>query len=126
MVSNVYSLPQIDFVGGSTEELVFHVFGRKENPQPFGLAGCVANFSVIDYVNKTGAPVISKGMGTRINDDGTHYNVLFVELKSADTLDLFGKYIYQITLRDIDNNADIPLQGIMYIHNNINKAFLRT
>lgn len=124
MVSNIYSLPQIDFVGGSTQEFVFNVYGREENPQPFTLSGCEANFSIIDYVNKTGEPIVSEKMEIRRGDDGTN-NVLFLELKPAKTLDLFGKYIYQITLRDVDNNADIPKQGILYIHNNINKAFLR-
>ena len=60
-----------------------------------------------------------------MNGDNTAYNVLYVELKPSDTLDLFGKYIYQITIKDADNNADIPQQGIIYIHNNINKSFLR-
>lgn len=125
MISNVYSLPEIDFVGGSTADLVFNVYGKREDPQPFDLTGCVANFSVIDYVNKTGTPVISKQMSARMNEYNTAYNVLFVELKPSDTLELFGKYIYQITIKDADNNADIPKQGIIYIHNNINKSFLR-
>lgn len=125
MISNVYSLPEIDFVGGSTADLIFNVYGKREDPQPYGLTGCVANFSVINYVNKTGEPIISKQMGVRMNGDNTAYNVLYVELKPSDTLDLFGKYIYQITIKDADNNADIPQQGIIYIHNNINKSFLR-
>lgn len=125
MISNVYSLPEIDFVGGSSADLIFNVYGKQDNPQPFGLTGCVANFAVIDYVNKTGEPVISKQMGTRMNGDNTAYNVLFVELKPKDTLELFGKYIYQITIKDSNSDVDIPQQGILYIHNNINKSFLR-
>lgn len=125
MVNNIYTLPQIDFVGGSTADLIFNVYWGTENPRPFGMVGCVANFAVIDYVNKTGTPIISKTMEVRLNADDTFYNVLYVELKPSDTLDLFGKYIYQITIKDVDNSVDIPQQGILYIHNNINKQYLR-
>lgn len=44
MINNVYSLPELDFVGGSSEDLVFHVYCDKTNPKPFGLTGCTANF----------------------------------------------------------------------------------
>lgn len=30
-----------------------------------------------------------------------------------------------IKAKDIDNNVDIPQQGVIYIHNNINKEFVR-
>lgn len=125
MISNVYSLPQIDFVGGSSEGLIFHVYSSKENPKPFGLTGCTANFAIVNYINKNGVPVVSKPMTVRMNEAETDYNILFVDLLPSDTLDLCGKFIYQITIKDIDNNADIPQQGIIYIHNNINKDFLR-
>ena len=120
-----YTLPTIDFVGGSTTELIFNVYWGTKNPRPFGMVGCTANFAVTSYTNKTGAPVISKTMEVRLNADDTFYNVLHVELKPSDTIDLFGKYIYQITIKDVDNSADIPHQGILYIHNNINKQYLR-
>lgn len=126
MISNVYSLPEIDFVGGSSVDLVFNAYANKDDLEPFGLAGCEANFAVIDYINKTGEPVISKRMSARMNEGNTSYNVLFVELEPSDTLELFGKYIYQITIRDAKDNVDIPQQGIIFIHNNINKPFLRT
>lgn len=32
----------------------------KTNPKPFGLTGCTANFSIVNFVNKNGAPVVSK------------------------------------------------------------------
>lgn len=42
-----------------------------------------------------------------------------------DTVDLCGKYIYQITIKDINGNIEIPKQGILFITNNINKSFIR-
>lgn len=125
MINNVYSLPELDFVGGSSEDLVFHVYCDKTNQKPFGLTGCTANFSIINFVNKNGAPVVSKTMTVRMDESETFYNILFVSLQPDDTVDLFGKFVYQITIKDIDNNVDIPQQGVIYIHNNINKEFVR-
>lgn len=78
MINNVYSLPELDFVGGSSEDLVFHVYCDKTNPKPFGLTGCTANFSIINFVNKNGAPVVSKTMTVRMDESETFYNILFV------------------------------------------------
>lgn len=120
-----YLLPTIDFVGGVSEDLMFNVYYNADDPEPFNLTGCSANFSIVNYMNKTGKPMVSKSMSIRLNEEGTIQNVLYVSLAPADTVDLAGKYIYQISVRDIDSNADIPHQGIIYIHNNINKDFLR-
>lgn len=64
-------------------------------------------------------------MTVRMDESETFYNILFVSLQPDDTVDLFGKFVYQITIKDIDNNVDIPQQGVIYIHNNINKEFVR-
>lgn len=84
-----------------------------------------AIISIINFVNKNGAPVVSKTMTVRMDESETFYNILFVSLQPDDTVDLFGKFVYQITIKDIDNNVDIPQQGVIYIHNNINKEFVR-
>lgn len=126
MVSYIYTLPEFDFVGGASLDLIFHTYVEREKLKPFGLLGCTANFALINFVNRTGEPVLSKSMDIRINGEGTAYNVLHVELLPNETLDLHGKYIYQITIRDIDGKSDDPKQGVINIHGNINKGFLRT
>ncbi len=123
MLNPIYSLPEIQFVGGSSEDLVFHLFYDREHPKPFNLYGGVADFSIINFVNKNGVPVFSKSMVIRMNEEETYYNVVAVALDPEDTVDLFGKYIYQITLKDVDGNVDIPQQGIIDIIRNINKDF---
>ena len=74
-----YSLPTIDFVGGSTQELVFHTF-FSQNKKPFDLSSCTASFAVINFINKNGSPLISKMMevGKSEDGDGTVTNVLRV------------------------------------------------
>lgn len=119
-----YTLPTIDFVGGETQDLLFNVYFYK-NDQPFSLSGCTSNFSVVSFTNKTGVPILSKQMTSIFNDAGTSDNVLTVTLQPSETVDLCGKYIYQIIIKDINGDAEIPKQGILYITNNINKSFIR-
>lgn len=119
---NPYVLPTIDFVGGETQHLAFHVYFHTKD-KPFSLTGCTCNFSVVSYRNKTGTPLITKAMTPAFG--GSVYNVLTVELQASETVDLYGKYIYQICIRDIDGDVEIPKQGILYVTNNINKPFIR-
>lgn len=121
---NPYTLPTIDFVGGETQDLAFNVFFYKNN-QPFSLTGCTCNFSIVSFTNKMGTPILSKQMTAIFNDDVSSDNVLTVTLNPTDTVDLCGKYIYQIIIKDINGDAEIPKQGILYITNNINKNFIR-
>lgn len=118
-----YVLPEISFVGGETQDLMFRVFFYK-NKMPYSLSGCSSNFSIVSFRNKTGEPILSKPMGTQYSDENAVNNVLTVTLSPADTVNLSGKYIYQIQMRDIDGDIEIPKQGILYITNNINKGFI--
>ena len=63
--------------------------------------------------------------GDAWGDEDAAYNIAKVTLDADDTMELTGKYIYQITVKDRDGMAEIPDQGIMMIANNINKGFLR-
>ena len=121
---DTYTLPTIDFVGGETQDLAFHVYFYINN-KPFSLSGCTCNFSIVSFTNKTGAPIISKEMSPKYNDDLSSDNVLTVTLTPQETVNLFGKYIYQISIRDIGGDVEIPKQGILYITNNINKGFIQ-
>ena len=125
--SNPYTLPTIDFVGGSTQDLAFRVYFYL-NGNPFDLSSCTADFSVINYVNKKGTPLISKAMSIAEGDckDGERVsNTLCVTLDPEDTVDLVGKFIYQITIRDISGDVEMPDHGILQITNNINKVYVK-
>ena len=124
-IHNPFTLPELEFVGGSTQELVFHCY-HEQNGKPTELSSCTANFSLISYVNKYGSPLISKAMEIRAgtDDDEGICNILAVVLEPSDTLELRGKYIYQIALKDVTGLAEIPGQGLFHINNNINKGFI--
>lgn len=125
VLNKMYTLPELCFVGGSSEDLQFNLFCDKSDPKPFNIFGGEANFSIVNFLNKNSTPLVSKKMDINMNNEETHYNVLRVYLEPADTVDLFGKFVYQITIRDIDGNVDIPHQGIINIHNNIDKVFVK-
>lgn len=117
-----YSLPTIDFVGGETQELVFHAYAPSSTGKvPFSLSHCRALFTVVDFLNKSGKPVIGPtDMEVRTSGDGTD-NLLFIKISSVDTERLEGKFVYQITIQEAETgDKDIPRQGIMLIARNIN------
>lgn len=118
-----YTLPTIDFVGGETQDLRFNVYFHS-NHRPFSLTGCECNFSIVSFTNKSGAPILSKQMSSVDNSSGEFDNVLTITLRPSETLALYGKYIYQITIKDANGDVEIPKQGILYITNNINKNFI--
>jgi hypothetical protein len=118
---NPHSLPTIEFVGGETQELVFNVYFHSKD-KPFGMAGATANFAIVSSLNKTGAPILSKPMTAGYDEHGTVLNVLRVTIAPSESVNLSGKYIYQITLRDMSGETEIPKQGVLFISNNINKS----
>ena len=126
MLNKMYSLPEIRFVGGSSEDLQFNLYYDDDGPKPFNIFGGEANFSIVNFINKNSTPLVSKRMEIGSNDDKMIYNIVRVSLDPDDTVDLFGKFVYQITLKDVDGNVDIPHQGIINIHNNIDKAFIKS
>lgn len=126
LIYKMYSLPEINFIGGSSEDLQFNLYSDETNPEPFTLYGGKANFSIVNFINKNSTPVLSKQMEISLNDDQTSYNIVRVSLEPADTVDLSGKFVYQIILTDVDGNVDIPHQGIINIHTNINKTYTKS
>lgn len=119
---NPYSLPSIDFVAGETQDFAFHVFSSEDNLE-MKLSTCTANFSVVSFINRAGTPVISKSMEVQLDSTSNARSILAVQLSSADTIDLCGKYVYQITIKDEENNTAIQ-HGLLFITSNINKSFL--
>lgn len=121
MQTNIYTLPELTFVGGKTQELRFNL--KDTDGQPYNASGATVDFSICDYSYKTGAPILSL-TPTLIADENGIADMLYVTISPEDTLNLFGKYIYQITIIDISGRVDIPNQGIMNITKNINTKFI--
>lgn len=121
--AEIFTLPTISFVGGETQDLAFNTYFFQSDKR-YSLSGCTANFAVADYLDKTGMAIISKPMTVGYDTTCTIDNVLNVTLTPSETVDLCGKYIYQISMRDIDGDVEIPKQGILLITRNIDKTFI--
>jgi hypothetical protein len=117
----IYTLPDISFVGGATQKYRFLLKG--DDGQPFSIAGASVDFSIIDYTNKNGEPILSVTPEILADGNGVAC-ILYVVIDSSDTRDLYGKYIYQITIIDVSQNVGIPNQGIMTVTRNINREFI--
>ena len=121
---NPYELPTITFVGGETRDLAFHIY-HYIGKRPYSLSECECTFSLVNFTTKGGKPILSKEMTVIYDETETIDNILTVTLESSESVNLFGKYIYQITIQDRAGEVEIPSQGIMYITNNIDKGIIR-
>lgn len=122
MRHDIYTMPEIMFVSGQSKTIRWRLFKSKNIP--FNAERCSGNFSVVDYSDKTGDTLISKSLTFSKDDDGV-LSIATVNLSSSDTIGLYGKYIYQITIKDrYNNDAEIPNQGILLIFHNINEQYL--
>lgn len=118
-----YQLPTVSFVGGSTQQLAFHTY-FENNGRPLSMTGCTGFFSVAEYLNKN-STLLTKSMSIVDSPADATDNILSVVLDPKDTLELAGKYIYQVTIKGGDGGVDIPYQGIMYVTRNIDKPIIK-
>lgn len=120
MQTNIYTLPEINFVGGETQKLRFYL--KDKNGEPFDVDGASVDFSICNYSNKVGAPLLHY-TPTLIEDDEGVVSIVSVTIPMADTANLAGRFIYQLTIK-ADGESEIPNQGIMNITRNINGSFV--
>lgn len=112
----VYSLPDLVFRGGSSQQLVFNLKNYTSG-EPFDLSGGSIIFSANDYINPTETPAL-KYAATLSSDAYGDKSIAKVTLAPADTKSLRGKYVYQLTMKDSDGNIDTNLAGLMVILEN--------
>ena len=109
MQPDIYTLPTISFVGGSTQELLFHL--KDHLGRPFDAVGCAANFAVCDYRNKNAEPLFTVTPTFRENEDTGLDSDMYVRLEPSHTRARYGKYIYQITIVDGSGRYGVPDAG---------------
>jgi len=121
MINPVYSLPKLTFIGGSTQTLKFTM----QNPygKPFDADGCKAVFSILHYCNKSEEPVLKVDASLGAGQTKA-LSVATVNLKAEDTVDLHGRFVYQLSIRNNYGEYDVPGQGIIDITRNIHPDFV--
>lgn len=123
MRNDIYTMPEISFVSGQSMTIHWRLYTASR--EPFNAYKCTGNFSVVDYSDQTGEPLISKPLAFSVGAENNVKNLAYVDLAPNDTIGLYGKYIYQITIKDVKGMVEIPNQGFLYVAHNINESFLR-
>lgn len=120
MLTQQFTLPEWDFVGGETQKRSFDL--QKSNGKFYDIPNGTARLTVVEFTNSDTAPVLQKETPVTANADGKACVVTF-SLAASDTLTMAGKYIYQVTVKDGNGNAKHS-QGRMIVTRNIDKGFL--
>ena len=86
-------LPTIEFIAGDTCPFIFDL--RDIGRANIFTSSCTAHLSVSYYINDGSAPIVTK---TKRNLTITDAEDLTFELEPADTINMRGKYVYQLML----------------------------
>jgi hypothetical protein len=106
----INDLSEFSFIAGAYQELYFDVYTSAGSPVDITSASCLMVLSKYGdqsnlILEVSGSPVVS----------GSVLNQFVVELESADTKDLSGKYIYQPVIQVLSGDEYRPSQGIVTI-----------
>ena len=122
LMEPVYNLPKIQFVGGETQEFCFHL--KTPSGANYKTEAYDVLFSVRRWGDREDEPVFEKNTVVTLNNAGTA-SVIELKIDSADTIDLDGRYIYQIMIFGDNDLCEIPGQGVLQILKNIHPGVTR-
>ena len=114
MMKPIYNLPSVQFVGGSYQNIRFHL--ESPSAEAFDTDNHEVNFSIMRWGYR-GKPSISKRAS--LIPDRYGYTIE-INLLPSETVHLHGKFIYQVSILDASGYVEIPGRGIMDIIRNIN------
>ena len=120
MQPEIYTLPTVSFVGGSTQEMRFRLKDRLGNI--IDATGFSGNFAVCDYRFKDSTYIFREDLDF-INDENGVKSILRIKVNADNTRSMYGKYVYQITIKDAAGKYGIPNQGIFNITKNIDQTY---
>lgn len=123
MQINVYTLPELSMVGGSTLE--FYLQMIDEYGEPVSLVGSTIDFAVCEFSSKTGVPLFRLTPTTELDGMGVT-SVIKITVPASQTKNYFGKFVYQVTIIDGNGRVGIPNHGIINIFRNIDPAAIGT
>lgn len=106
-------------VAGETKTFTIPIYSSVAENKQIDASGMTARFAISDYVNYDSSPLFSCDCSV-FTPDGEPLAVLRVDLPTSATLHLCGKYVYQITGIDIENNLGV-MNGVLYIFANYDK-----
>lgn len=120
MLTTKDTLPDWTFVGGETQEYEFTL--RSENGGYYDIPDAMAFLAVAEFTNPSNIVLRKEAP---IASNGTYSCLVVFALDPVDTVNLYGKHIYQITIRTAEGTVTVPQRGRMYIVENIDKDSIR-
>lgn len=112
------SLPEYHMTAGESKNITIPIYNTAK--KQIDATGMTARFSISDFVNIASEPLVTKSCSV-IVQDGELMAVLFVVLEPEDTVNIYGKYIYQITAKDSQGSLGV-LRGVLHIAPNNDKT----
>ena len=98
-------------IGGSTEKITFEAISEYSNVAD--LSGCTDTFSICRYDERY------EGASINIADTILSGNTVVVNFSPDDTIDLYGKYIWQLSIYSPELGKLAVAQGNVVILKNI-------
>lgn len=112
------SLPTFYMTAGDSKSLTIPIYTRRG--QQIDVAGMTARLIIADFVGVCEEPLVVKTCAAAAGTTND-FMVFSTKLEPADTVDLFGCYLYQVTAKDIGDDFGI-MRGKLYIYRNRDKA----
>lgn len=106
MSESIRTLPHVKIIGGSYRNLTFDLGA-------YDASDSTVTLTVTDYINPHNPPVITKSCSV----SGVGHNIINAALNPVETQDLYGKYIYQISIISQGGSGEV-LQGFLTITRN--------
>lgn len=118
--NKLFSLGEINIIGGDYKECLIYI-NDLDSGGYMNLENVNISFSLIPYINRNGVSIFSKTNKENpedlfISSDGKAFLLI---LRSSDTAELSGRFIYQITVQSADGLKKESFQGVMIINKNI-------
>ena len=110
-------LPDWTFVGGGFQSYEFIL--RNEEGSYYDLPDATVNLAIADYLDPSHLVFQLDTTTTKLQGTDCSCRALFT-LSPTNTVNMSGRYIYQITVESSDGIVAPPLRGRMFVTKNIN------
>lgn len=121
LMEPIYNLPKIHIIGGEYQQLVFNF--KTPSGESYTTQGYNIDFSAVKWGDAASNPDITKSGTMTLNETRTGSIVEF-ELLPEDTVELSGRYVYQIIIMIDKKKIKIPGKGILEINRNIHPQYI--
>lgn len=114
------SLPAYHMIAGESKQFTIPIYDSYD--RQIDATGMTARFAICGYVNPNMEPFVIKQCNVTPCENGVA--VLSTSIDPDDTVNLTGKFLYQITAKDASGDFGV-MRGALYIHPNGDKSAIK-